>query len=130
MTNIDINALMQKMANLQQTLHFSKQSLNSDLLAKEYSATSGDEDIGIFIIMRGDFSVKSLKATDELRKMCVQEPEAYFDVMIDLILAAYSKVKAQIDEEILSEAPINDADIPHDLKLVLQSLNSPKVEKP
>jgi len=123
MKNFDISSMMKQMTEMQAKLQEEMKKVNEQRCIKTYEGSSGDDGIEVSISIDGNYNIKSILIGDELKNMIINDPKVYLDVLIDLILAAYYKVKAKIDADEDSSGSFNGLDmIPDNMKGLLGNL--------
>jgi DNA-binding protein YbaB len=122
----NLQGMMKKMGDMQKKLEEQIKKNNSEKEIKEYCATSGDDGLEVSIVMDGNFCIKSLAIGEELKKLIICDSQVYFNILIDLIIAAYNKAKSQIEEDSADIAGLGDFDdlIPGDMKNLLGNLGN------
>ncbi len=103
------------------------EEMNSSKEVKEYSAVAGDDGIDVTIVCDGSLNIKSITIGEELKSCIASDCSVYLNVLIDLIIAAFNKVKEQVDEETGGAAgDLMDFEnlIPSDMKNLLGNLGN------
>lgn len=121
-----MQGMMKKMTDMQKKLEEQIKKSNSEKEIKEYSADAGDDGIEVSIVMDGNFCIKSLVIGEELKGLIVCDSQVYFNILIDLIIAAYNKAKSQIEEDLENSGGLGDLEdlIPGDMKNLLGNLGN------
>lgn len=116
---MDIGQLMKSMQGMQETLSKQMEQMNDIQDDVEYIATAGDDGIEVTVVIDGNINIKSISCGEELKNLIDSEPEIYFSVLFDLIIAAFHKAKEQIVNN-SSTGGIEDM-IPNDMKDLLKN---------
>jgi DNA-binding protein YbaB len=121
----DIQGMMKQMGDMQKKLQDQMQKLNEEKEIKEYRGSAGDDGIEVSILIDGNFNIKSIILGEELKNLIASDSQIYLTVLIDLLIAAYSKAKCQIDED-SGGADLSDLEnlIPGDMKNMLGNLGN------
>jgi DNA-binding protein YbaB len=125
MKNFDINSMMKQMAKMQENLKQQMDGMkNSEQKIKDYTSTAGDDGIDVTITIDSNYSLKSIVIGDQLKELFFSDAKIYLNVLIDLIIAAYTKAKNLADEDNNSSAKDLENLIPGDLNSILGNLGN------
>jgi len=95
----DINKMLKELSNMKDVS--TEKVINEDLKNTFFIGESGDDDMGVKVQINGYREIKSISFTNGLKDFILESPEDFWQLLPDLIIAAFSNATSKIanDEE-------------------------------
>jgi DNA-binding protein YbaB len=91
----NIGKMMEKLSKMQSSIE-SDVKQDEKLKNSIFIGSAGDNDLGVKVQINGNKEIKSIDFSNGLKEFIHQSPEDFWQVLTDLIIAAFSNATSQI----------------------------------